>query len=264
VVDPLEHLVALPGVEQAVLQARSSVDAVIAHPALRRRGADVALESSLRGARASAALEGVEVDLEFLRSGNLRLDHPGRPMAQAALRVAQEVPQLEQVWRASPFQALARLHMVAAADLTADDGASNVGRPRTGQPEGVPDAPVAAEVAPRLDVLARILREDRGTPAVVVAAVVHGELLALRPFGSRDALVARAAERLVLRTRGLDPRGITVPEAGHAIQGRADYTATAEGFAEGTPSGVAAWIVFCARSVSFGADEALAVCRSFD
>jgi hypothetical protein len=113
-------------------------------------------------------------------------------------------------------------------------------------------------------VLSRILREDRATSAIVVAAVVHGELLALRPFGTRDALIARAAERLVLRTRGLDPRGITVPEVGHALQGRTDYAATAEGFAEGTPEGVAAWIAFCARSVSFGADEALAICRTFD
>jgi hypothetical protein len=264
VADPLAHLVDLPGVEAAVDTARTSVDAVIAHRALRKRGADIALESSLRGARASAALEGVEVDLEFLRSGNLRLDHPGRPVAQAALRVAQEVPQLEQVWRSSPFQALARLHVVAAADLVDEGQLVDVGRPRTTAPEGIADAPDPAEVGPRLGVLARILREDRATPAVIVGAVVHGELLALRPFGTRDALVARAAERLVLRTRGLDPRGITVPEVGHALQGRLPYSAAAEGFAEGSPEGVAAWIAFCARSVSFGADEALSICRTFE
>jgi len=112
----LADLVALPGVQEQIDAARSAVDEVIAHRALRRHGAEIALESSLRGARASAALEGVDVDLEFLRSGNLRLDHPGRPTAQAALRVAQEVPALESTWRRSPVQALARLHMVAAAD----------------------------------------------------------------------------------------------------------------------------------------------------
>jgi hypothetical protein len=264
VADPLAHLQNLPGVQEAVEATRASVDAVIAHRALRKRGAEVAVESSLRGARASAALDGVDVDLEFLRSGNLRLDHPGRPLAQAALRVAQEVPLLEQVWRASPFQALARLHVVAAADLVDDDEVADIGRPRTTAPIGVADAPDPAEVGPRLGVLARILREDRETPAVIVAAVVHGELLALRPFGSRDALVARAAERLVLRTRGLDPRGITVPEVGHALQGRTLYGAGAEAFAEGSPAGVAEWITFCARSVSLGADEAVSICRTFE
>jgi hypothetical protein len=260
--DPLAPLLDLPGVTAAVHASRESVDTVIAHQALRRNGAEVALESGLRGARASAALEGVDVSLEFLRSGNLRLDHPGRPIAQAALRVQQEIPLLERVWRESPFQALARLHTVAAADLHDEDGIV-VGRPRSGPPEGVPDAPPAHEVAPRLDLLADVLATDRATPAVVVAAVVHGELLALRPFGTRDGLVARAAERLVLRTRGLDPRGVTVPEVGHAGPGRADYLASAEGFAEGSPSGVAGWIVRCADAVAAGADEGRVICASF-
>ena len=171
---------------------------------------------------------------------------------------------LESVWRRSPFQALARLHVVAAADLDDPEVERTVGRPRTSRPVGLADAPDATEVAPRLDLLSRIVLEDKATPAVVVAGVVHGELLALRPFGTRDALVARGAERLVLRSRGLDPRGITVPEVGHALQGRSAYAAAAEAFAEGTPDGVAAWIAWCARSVSFGADEALAICRAFE
>jgi hypothetical protein len=258
----LSPLLTLPQVPDAVERCRAAVDDVIAHRALRREGARVALESGLRGARASAALEGVELSLAFLRSGNLPLDHPGRPTAQAALRVQAEIPQLEATWRRSPFQALARLHTVAAADLDGQDGVV-AGRPRTGRPLDAPDAPAVAEVVPRLEVLADVVRSDRTTPAVVVGAVVHAELMAVRPFGVRDGLVARAAERLVLRTRGLDPRGITVPEEGYALQGRTAYAAALEAFAEGSPDGVERWIVLSADAVAFGAQEAAAVCAEF-
>jgi hypothetical protein len=131
-----------------------------------------------------------------------------------------------------------------------------LGRPRRGRPIDGVDAPDADEVGPRLAVLAQILNDDTTTPAIIVGAVVHGELLALRPFGARDALVARAAERIVLRTRGLDPRSLTIPEAGHAREGRQAYAAAAEGFAEGSPAGVAAWLVTCADAVQHGADDA--------
>jgi hypothetical protein len=111
-------------------------------------------------------------------------------------------------------------------------------------------------VAHRLQVLAATVRADRTTPGVVVAAVVHGELLALQPFGVRDALVARAAERLVLRTRGVDPRGVTIPEVGHLAAGRPAYARTAAGFAHGGAEGVARWVAHCAEAYALGAREA--------
>ena len=51
------------------------------------------------------------------------------------------------------------------------------------------------------------LSEPTSAPALVPAAVVHGELLAAAPFGTADGVVARAAARLVLLGRGLDPTG---------------------------------------------------------
>ena len=265
---PLLPLLDLPGVEEAVASARAAVDAVLADGAMRRSGPQVALESSLRGARASAALEGVAVDLEYLRSGNIRLDHPGRPVVQAALRVAQEIPSLVDVWRRAPAQALARLHAVAAADLTDDIGVDAIGRPRSGPPalDALPEVPVpsAPAAAERLDVLMDVIASSDDVSALVLAAVVHGELLVLRPFGTRDGLVARAALRLVLRTRGFDPRGVTVPEAGFAVEGRRSYVDEVAGFVAGTPEGLGAWLGANARSIETGATESLAVCRSFD
>ncbi len=51
-----------------------------------------------------------------------------------------------------------------------------------------------------------------GLPAVVVAAVVHERLLEWQPFEAGNGRVARAAARLVLRARGVDPHGVAVLE----------------------------------------------------
>ena len=61
--DPFAHLAGLPGVAEAVDRARAAVDGLRGHRVLRRSAERVASESALRGARASAALEGVDRSL---------------------------------------------------------------------------------------------------------------------------------------------------------------------------------------------------------
>ncbi|KKC01588.1 oxidoreductase, partial [Mycobacterium nebraskense] len=95
----------------------------------------------------------------------------------------------------------------------------------------------------------------------VVAAVAHGELLTLRPFGSADGVVARAVSRLVTIASGLDPHGLGVPEVSWMRQ-PADYRDAAQGFADGTPKGVGAWLVLCCRAMRAGAQEALTIAES--
>jgi Fic family protein len=51
-----------------------------------------------------------------------------------------------------------------------------------------------------------------GMPAIVVAGVVHERLLEWQPFEAGNGRLARAAARVVLRARGLDPWGAAVPE----------------------------------------------------
>jgi Fic family protein len=101
-----------------------------------------------------------------------------------------------------------------------------------------------------------------GAPALVQAAVVHGELLALRPFGSMNGLVARAAQRVVLVASGLDPKSVCPAEVGLAELGAEAYARALEGYASGTPEGVAAWIGHCAEAVTLGARESTAVCEA--
>lgn len=145
------------------------------------------------------------------------------------------------------MQALARLHMLAAADQVDDE---QLGRPRSDP-----------EISPRLELLGELVTGRTRVPAPVVAAVTHGELLTLMPFGSADGVVARAVSRLVTIASGLDPHGLGVPEVSW-MRKPGDYRAAASGFAEGTPAGVGAWLVLCCRAMQAGEQEALSIAES--
>ncbi|MEP6695815.1 MAG: oxidoreductase [Pseudonocardiales bacterium] len=236
--DPLTALAGLPGIAAATAEARGAVDRLLAHRVLRRGSAAVSAESALRGARASAALEGTDVTLDVIRAGG------GGPVVRGALRASAEIGPLSDTWSLAPAQVLARLHMLAARDLVPPE---LLGRPATGR-----------EVVVRLQSLGELLTGRTTPPALVVAAVVHGELLTLAPFAAANGVVARAAARLTLVTRGLDPKAVSVPEVGHAeLAGQ--YVAAAQGYASGDVGG---WIRHCCAAVVLGAREGLAVCEA--
>ncbi|MFG2843823.1 oxidoreductase [Kitasatospora sp. NPDC048296] len=285
--DPLAPLAQLPGVPDAVAEVRKAVDRLYGHRVMRRRAAEVTSESALRGARASAAVAGADWPLEEVRRRtDFGADAEARTVG-AALRIAAEAGQLLSVWRHSPLQVLARLHLLAVGD--ADPAA---GRPRrageaaeelfplelapvdsvevdiaVGPTPVLPPAPGAEEVAARLDQLSRLLvaraeGHGVGTPALVVASVVHGELLALRPFGAYNGVIARAAQRIVLIAEGLDPKSICPAEVGLAELGTDAYQRALAGYLAGTPEGMAAWIAHCGRALRLGVRESTAVCEA--
>lgn len=231
--DPFADVAALTGVGVAAGHARDAVDALLRQPAMRRAAGRVAAESALRGARASAALAGADADA---------VDDP---RLQGALRAVAEVPSQAGSWRERPRQVLARLHVLAARG-TADD--ATLGRPRDDLDHA------------RFDQLLDLAAAPTTAPTVVVAAIVHGELLALRPFGSADDLVARAAERVVLVAGGVDTKAVSVPEAGHRALERA-YLPLHEAYRDGGPDGVAAWVRHCCDAYARGAEEGIAICR---
>jgi hypothetical protein len=158
------------------------------------------------------------------------------------LRVAEALESLLPTWRRAPLQALAKMHVLAAADLVSDPDA--LGRPRAD--EGV---------GSRLELLAQLVTGATKAPGPLLAAVVHGELLALRPFGSADGVVARAAARLTMVASGLDPKALTVPEVA-CFRRLSRYAVLAEGFAGGTAEGVREWLLFCCEAIETGAKEA--------
>jgi len=150
-------------------------------------------------------------------------------------------------WPHAPGQVLARLHLLAARELAPPE---RLGRPT-----------LDADVGRRLAALAGLVTGSVAGPALVLAAVVHGELLSLAPFGSADGIVARAAFRLCLITRGLDPKAVSVPEVGH-LELIESYSDSAGAYRSGEPAGVATWLRHCCAAVALGAREGVAVCEA--
>lgn len=157
-------------------------------------------------------------------------------------------------WQQAPLQVLAHLHGLAARGF---DGHDDLGRPR--QHDEVVDplhvgAPAPwAEVPDRLVGLAEVLTSPTEAPAVLVAAIAHGELMALQPFRWGSGLIARAAVRLVLAGRGVDPDLLGCPEAGMLSLGRSSYVAALRAYRSAEPAGVAEWIRWNASAIGFGA-----------
>ncbi|MEK9664613.1 MAG: Fic family protein [Candidatus Nanopelagicales bacterium] len=238
----------------ACAAARDEVDQLLWDRGVRARAAEVAAESRILGARDSAALEGADVALELLRSGPE--DSPLGHSVAAAVLVTAEVPSLVDVWQHSPAQALARLHAIAAAGF---DDPERLGRPRRDDevidPLHIGTPPPASELAGRLDALAQVLTRPTRASAVLVAAIAHGELLALRPFRWGSGLVARASVRLVLAGRGVDPDLLSVPEAGMLSLGRTSYVAALRGYQSGTADGVIEWVRWNCSAIGFGAQR---------
>ncbi len=230
--DPLAPLLDLVDVAPALAGAREQVDAAMRHRALRRHGGQVAAEASLRAAVASAALEGNAYDLEEVRGGTVT-----DPVVQGALRVAEGLGGLVDLWPRAPRQVLAKLHVLAGRGVVP---AADLGRLTGG--------------AERIDALAALVAGNDRTPPLLLAAVVHAELITLRPFAGPAGVVARAAARLTLIGRGFDPRGLVAVEVGHQ-QREPEYVGSAGAYATGTPDGVRSWLRHYAAAVTTAADE---------
>jgi hypothetical protein len=222
----------LEGVPSGLASARDGIDVVLRDRGLRKTSPELTAESLLRGAHASAVLEGSASSLAEVREGD------GDEVAQSAVRVSTGLLGLAPTLGHSPLQVLARLHTLAAAGSLPDDV---LGRPR------------GPEVTARLRVVAEVLTDASGVPALLVAAVAHAELASAAPFASHNGVVARAVERLVLVARGVDEKSLTVPEAGH-LSLRAEYDAGLAGYRDDGVPGVHRWLIYAARAYAAGAE----------
>jgi hypothetical protein len=112
--------------------------------------------------------------------------------------------------------------------------------------------------ADRIDALAELVAGNERTPPLLLAAIVHAELLTLRPFAGPAGVVARAAARLTLVGRGLDPRGLLAVEVGHHER-EPEYVGASGAYATGTPDGVRSWLRHYAAAVSAGAEQIVVI-----
>ncbi|HWJ81799.1 MAG TPA: oxidoreductase [Nocardioides sp.] len=231
-VDPLAWLVSLEGVPSAFAAARDGIDAVLRDRGLRRTSPELTAESLLRGAHASAVLEGSASSLEEVRAG------AGDEIARDAVRVSTELLALMPVMRRAPLQALARIHAVAGAGVLPEE---RLGRPRD------------AESAAKLRGVGDLVTATTEAPALAIAALVHAELVTAAPFGSHNGIVARAAERLVIAAKGVDEKSLVVPEAAHLAL-RKEYESNLRGFASGGQPGVHSWLLYAAEAYAAAAE----------
>lgn len=117
-----------------------------------------------------------------------------------------------------PREALAELHALICRDLI---DAGSAGQPRRTQQavhDGAQGRVLYRAVEPEhvgglLDGLAAWLAGPaHEEPALVVAGTVQERILRWQPFEAGNGRVARAASRVVLRARGVDPQGLAVAE----------------------------------------------------
>ena len=263
IADSLITLSALPGVPEASEAAREACTQLRWHQALRRRIPAAAAESRVRGARASAALDGVEVNVDVVRdlmrgaTAWPESPDPLEAMLRGAVQATAETEHIRATVFTAPSHALARVHVAAAGHLLPE---SQVGRPRQADEvsrefSDLGPAPDAFIVGQRLSGIVELLLCAKDAPAVVVAALVHAEIATVRPFVRGNGLVARAMERAVIQAGGLDTTGVAVAELGHGAGGGAAYVGALAAYGSGSPQGVAVWITHCAQAIVAGAQE---------
>lgn len=226
---PLTRATSLMGIAQAAAATRDAIDVVLRQRSVQTGASTLALRSAERGASASASLEASE---ELLAHDD--------PMMLGALRATHAAAELAPLWKTAPLQVLARLHLLAAADVA---GADDLGRP------------VDATSARRLQAMTAEISRSAGpgssVPSVVVAAVVHAEVAsAFSPLGG---VVGRAAERVVLVSTGVDPTGVLVPEQGHLDEADG-YLTDRDRLLTGTDVAVATWVERCCRAYTAAAE----------
>ncbi|GMA18075.1 hypothetical protein [Arsenicicoccus piscis] len=260
-------------------QAREACTQLRWHQALRRRIPEAAAESRVRGAWSSADLDGARLPVASVRDvvrGALSWPEQPDPAERVARSAVLATLEAEHLVRSGvpARQLLARLHTAAAgagggaggaaagagAGDARADAQDGVGRPRSGDQAcleltDLGPVPTGPALETRLAGLVELMEAPPEVPAALVSALVHAEVAVLRPFGSGNALVARAAERVLVQRRGLDATGVAVPEVGHRAVGPAAYVGALAGYAQGSADGVALWLRHATAAYVAGAAE---------
>lgn len=263
VVSAVSALAQLPGIPQDVASAREACTELRWHEALRRRIPEAAAESRVRGAQASGELEGARLPVDVVRDlvrGASTWREPPDPVEQVVrgvIAATAETERLQGMVLRAPLQALARLHVAAAADLL---DADQLGRPRADGEDSrefveLGAAPPAAEARERLRAVVEILLAADRLPTPVVAAIAHAEIVTARPFVRGNGVVARAVERAVVQAGGLDPTGVAVTEAGHLQRGGPIYLGALTAYGRGDRAGVSLWLGHCCAALRSAAQE---------
>jgi len=247
VIDAVRRIASEPQIARSVETSRGAVDELLWRRDVRSAAAEYTAASRIRGAQESAAMDGADIAVAD--------ESPMGRVLAAAQAVTGDVPTQVETWSRAPLQVLAHLHAIAAHGAEPDEA---LGRPRSegvaiDDPLNLGAAPSAREAAGRLALLSELVTSAREESALVVAGVVHGEILAIRPFAWGSGLIARASVRLVLADRGVDPSLFSIPEAGMMQMGRTKCVRAVRAYADGDMPTYFHWFL---QSVELGARAA--------
>ena len=253
--------------------------------ALRKRWREARAEASVRGAVSGAAIEGAVVSAQALREqiatgpkgagAHASSKDPAWDAAtglwRAHSRLVGYMPDL--VGRTRPVvpataQLMATLHRDVAGPLAVGGLISEavVGRPResAGLVENVKTAFADGQLleggpGPNLggqelrERLAQIvtLIDTPNLPALVRVALVHAEMLTVRPFALANGALGRLLVRHLSVRDGLDPTGVSVSDY-YAGRVPGAYAEAAQAYVSASLEGVVAWIIWQAEALLEG------------
>lgn len=258
--------------------------------ALRKRWREARAEASVRAAVSGAAIEGAVVSAQALREqiatgpkgagAHASSKDPAWDAAtglwRAHSRLVGYMPDL--VGRTRPVvpataQLMATLHRDVAGPLAVGGLISEavVGCPResgqalenqsleggglreNGKPllEGGPGPNLGGqELRERLAQIV-VLIDTPNLPALVRVALVHAEMLTVRPFALANGALGRLLVRHLSVRDGLDPTGVSVSDY-YAGRVPAAYAEAAQAYASASLEGVVAWIIWQAEALLEG------------
>ncbi|MHC9941609.1 hypothetical protein ACQX2H_09380 [Corynebacterium diphtheriae] len=200
-------------------EAESTIAAVHRRPVSLRRSDLTSAEGALRGARSSAQL-----------TPQISEQHH---ISAYSVLAPDHIARSSTTFVRAPLQLLARIDVLSGG----------TGRPEQG----------SAALQSLAGFISARPHSGLGT------AVVHGEILAHAPFGSRSALVARVASRVLAYGLGFDPRGLCVPEP-YLRRHHEDYQRCADHWADSADAAadfvalhLRAWIAGAAEAESIAA-----------
>ena len=259
--------------------------------ALRKRWREARAEASVRGAVSGAAIEGAVVSAQALREqiaaglegagAHASSKDPAWDAAtglwRAHSRLVGYMPDL--VGRTRPVvpataQLMATLHRDVAGPLAVGGLISEavVGCPREsaglvenvktafadgqllegrGLLEGGPGPNLGGqELRERLAQIVALV-DTPNLPALVRLALVHAEMLTVRPFALANGALGRLLVRHLSVRDGLDPTGVSVSDY-YAGRVPAAYAEAAQAYASASLEGVVAWIIWQAEALLEG------------
>lgn len=251
--------------------------------ALRKRWREARAEASVRAAVSGAAIEGAVVSAQALREqiatgpkgagAHASSKDPAWDAAtglwRAHSRLVGYMPDL--VGRTRPVvpataQLMATLHRDVAGPLAVGGLISEavVGCPREsgqglenqsleggGLLEGGPGPNLGGqELRERLAQIVALI-DTPNLPALVRVALVHAEMLTVRPFALANGALGRLLVRHLSVRDGLDPTGVSVSDY-YAGRVPAAYAEAAQAYASASLEGVVAWIIWQAEALLEG------------